>query len=337
MQSPREPAAGTLILSGADVRNVLQMEDCIPAVESAFNLLGRGQLRQPMVASMKAGNGGYHIKSAIMPSGDAEYFVSKTNANYPSNPARFGLPTVQGTIVVHDARNGVPLAVMDSIEITAIRTAAASAVAAKYLAREAAGSLAIIGCGLQGLQHVRALALVRPVRSITLFDANENAARALALHVEQSARLPVRIASSPADAVQSADLVVTCTTSTEFLLHANDVAAGSFIAGVGVDAEHKRELAPDLLRRSKVVVDVLEQCVAFGDLHHAIESGAMTEADVHSDLGRVAAGRRAGRTSPDETFVFDSTGMALQDAACAIVVLQRARALGLGIEVRFPN
>lgn len=323
----------TLILTGADVRTVLRVAECIEAVESAFLALGSGRAHRPIVASMRAADGGYHIKSALMVIGDREYFVSKTNANYPGNPSRYGLPTIQGTIVVHDAANGAPLAVMDSVEITALRTAAATAVAAKYLARQGAGSLAIIGCGLQGMQHVRAMENVRRLRSISLFDVDQAAARSLADRVRNDSRVPVRIASSASDAARSADLVVTCTTSTRFLLTAADVREGAFIAGVGVDAEHKRELSPDVLRGSNVVVDVLEQCAAFGDLHHAIEAGVMSTDDVAAELGAIVAGRATGRSSDDQTFVFDSTGMALQDAATAAVVLQRAGAEGLGIPV----
>jgi ornithine cyclodeaminase/alanine dehydrogenase-like protein (mu-crystallin family) len=311
------------------------MEDCIAAVESAFDLLGSGRASKPVVASIKAAEGGYHIKSAILAAGDGEYFVSKTNANYPANPGQFGLPTVQGTIVVHDARNGVPLAVMDSIEITAMRTAAASAVAARYLSNKQAGALAIIGCGLQGLQHLRALSLVRQVRSVTLHDVNEAKARSLAGIAETELRVPVRVTPSPAEAARNADLIATCTTSTEFVLRPGDVARGAFVAAVGVDAEHKRELDPELLRTSRVVTDVTDQCAAFGDLHHAIDANAMRADDVHAELGSVVARRKPGRTAPDERFVFDSTGMALQDAATAVVVLRRARAEGLGVAVQF--
>lgn len=328
--------AGTLIIGGADVRKVLGMPDCLRAVEEAFRLLGSGRASRPVVASVRAAEGGFHIKSALMTVGDAEFFVSKTNANYPANASRHGLPTIQGTIVVHDASNGVPLAVIDSIEITAMRTAAATAVAARYLAREDAGVLAVIGCGIQGFQHVRALGSVRTLRSVSLYDVDESASRTLANLVAAEWELPVHVSVSIGDAVKAADLIVTCTTSTEFLLHAADVQPGAFVAGVGVDAEHKRELSPDLLASSRVVVDVLEQCAAFGDLHHAIERGVMTAANVHAELGSIVAGVKPGRTSPEETFVFDSTGMALQDAATAVVVLERARAHGLGVEVRFP-
>lgn len=328
--------SGTLVLSGTDVRHVLGMADCLRAVEGAFRLLGSGHSARPVVSSVRAADGGFHIKSALITVAEAEYFVSKTNANYPANASRHGLPTIQGTIVVHDASNGAPLAVIDSIEITAMRTAAATAVAARYLAREDAGVLAVVGAGIQGLQHVRSLALVRPLRSVTLYDVDISASRALSILLASELALKVQVSASISDAVKAADLVATCTTSTEFLLHAADIQPGAFVAGVGVDAEHKRELSPDLLAGSKVVVDVLEQCAAFGDLHHAIEHGVMTTADVHAELGSIVAGVRPGRTSPDETFVFDSTGMALQDAATAVVVLERARANRLGIEVRFP-
>ena len=327
---------GTLIIGGADVRKVLSMHDCLSAVEEAFKLLGSGRASRPAVSSVRAAEGGFHIKSALVAVGEAEYFVSKTNANYPTNPSRLGLPTIQGTIVVHSASNGVPLAVIDSIEITAMRTAAATAIAARHLARSDATTLAIIGCGTQGLQHLRALSLVRNLRSATLYDANESAARALASRVASEFGFPVHVSSSIGEGVKAADLIVTCTTSEEFLLHAADVRGGAFVAGVGVDAEHKRELSPDLLQQHTVVVDVLEQCAAFGDLHHAIERGVMTTADVYGELGSIVVGEKRGRSTPEETFVFDSTGMALQDATTAVMVLDRARAGGLGIEVHFP-
>ena len=254
MQSLVGKQASTLILSGADVRKVLEMSDCLRAVENAFRMLGSGGALRPVVSSVRADDGGFHIKSALITLGEAEYFVSKTNANYPANGSRYGLPTIQGTIVVHDAGNGAPLAVMDSIEITAMRTAAATAVAARYLAREDAGVLAVIGCGIQGLQHVRALSLVRPLRSVSLYDVDQSAAQGLAQCVASEQELPVRVSSSIGDAVKAADVIVTCTTSTEFLLQATDVEQGAFVAGVGVDAEHKRELSADLLGASKVVV-----------------------------------------------------------------------------------
>jgi ornithine cyclodeaminase/alanine dehydrogenase-like protein (mu-crystallin family) len=109
------------------------------------------------------------------------------------------------------------------------------------------------------------------------------------------------------------------------------------VAGVGVDWEQKRELAPDLLKESRIVVDVLSQCAAFGDLHHAIEAGVLTTSDVHAELGEVVAGRKHGRESDDDIIVFDSTGMALQDVATAAMVYERAVAAGRGMRVTFND
>jgi ornithine cyclodeaminase/alanine dehydrogenase-like protein (mu-crystallin family) len=145
----------------------------------------------------------------------------------------------------------------------------------------------------------------------------------------------VDVAPAASAAARGADICVTCTTSTEFLLGAEDVAPGTFVAGVGVDSERKRELAPALLAQSTVVVDVLSQCAAFGDLHHAIDAGLMSTNDVRAELGQIIVGARPGRQSSGDVIVFDSTGMALQDVAAAAVVHERALELDLGTHSTF--
>ena len=139
------------------------------------------------------------------------------------------------------------------------------------------------------------------------------------------------------DAVARSDIVVTCTPSRVPLLAAADVPAGCFVAGVGADSEEKQELAPDLLARGTLVVDVLEQCARIGDLHHALAAGAMRREDVHAELAEVVSGRRPGRLTADEVTVFDSTGTALEDVAAAALVYERAVAQGRGVEVRLGD
>jgi len=321
---------GTLLLTRGDVRRTLDMARCIDAVERAFHLHGAGEAQPPAVASVPVPLGGFHVKAGVLPFGDRSYFAAKTNGNFPGNSTRHGLPTVQGTMVVCDADRGTALALLDSIHITALRTAAATAVAARRLARDESASLAIIGCGLQGAMHIDAIPLVRQCERLILFDTDANAARELGRRAESEGRLTVSIASSAGEAARKADICVTCTTSTEFFLGPEDVGPGTFVAGVGVDWERKRELAPALLGRSKVVVDVLSQCAAFGDLHHAIDAGVISAEDVHAELGQIVAGLKPGRESENETIVFDSTGMALQDVAAAAIVYERALELGLG-------
>jgi ornithine cyclodeaminase/alanine dehydrogenase-like protein (mu-crystallin family) len=282
----------------------------------------------------RAPGGGFHVKVGESHSGRGPFVAVKTNANFPRNPAR-GLPTVQGLIQVFDLETGVPIAVMDSIEITILRTAAATAVAASHLARQNAGVMTIVGCGVQGRAHVRALQEVRTIGRVQLWDADRPACARLAADLAGEGGSEFTILDDLAAGVRQSDIVVTCTPSMRPLLQADWVAPGSLVAGVGADAEDKHELHPDLLARSKVVVDVLDQCMTIGDLHHALAAGVMRRGDVHAELGQIVAGRRPGRTDEPEIFVFDSTGMALQDAAACAVVIERASQRGGGVHVDF--
>jgi len=317
------------------VAALLDPASCLAAVEEAFRRHGAGEAAAPGILGVPAAEGGFHIKAGLYGTGNDACFVAKTNANFPGNGARHGLPTIQGLVQVFDAATGRVLAVMDSIEITILRTGAATAVAAKYLARPGTAVLTVAGCGIQGRAQVRALVQVRPLAQIWLWDLVPGAAERMAQELAAELGIPVGVVGALEDGVRRSDLVVTCTPSTEFLVDAEMVRPGTFVAGVGVDSAHKKELAPALLKGSVVVADILDQCVAIGDLHHAITAGLMVRADVDGELGEIVAGRKAGRRSEAEIIVFDSTGMALQDAAAAVLVLERARAAGRGQVVDF--
>jgi alanine dehydrogenase len=326
----------TLVLSRGDVAGLLDQTSCRVAVEQAFREHGEGLALPPGVLGYHAPGGGFHVKVGESHAGTVPFVVVKTNANFPGNPGR-GLPTVQGLVQVFDLASGVPIAVMDSIELTILRTAAATAVAATYLARPNARVMTVIGCGVQGRAHVRALQEVRSIGRIQLWDVDRSACARLAGDLSREGGPTCTIPGDLAAAVRTSDIVVTCTPSTRPVLQADWVAPGCFVAGVGADAEDKHELDPDLLARSKVVVDVLEQCVSIGDLHHALAAGVMRREDVHGEIGQIVAGRTPGRTSAAETFVFDSTGMALQDAAACAVVIRRACQKNAGVSVDFST
>ena len=185
---------------------------------------------------------------------------------------------------------------MDSIEITARRTAAATALAAKYLAKPASRTLAMIGCGVQARYHVEALLDVAPIEAVAFCDPRDDAADAFGSRMRELG-LQARRASDARSAVRSADIVVTVTTSTRPLLGLADIGPGTFVAGVGADNPSKHELESDLLKASRVVVDSLAQASTMGDLHHAIEAGAMLAADVHGELAQLAAGQVPGRAA----------------------------------------
>jgi alanine dehydrogenase len=312
-----------IFLDSIAVRDLLSIEECITAVERAFRLHGEGKAPQPGALGIHAEHGTFHIKAGTLDLG-RQYFAAKTNANFPGNVERHGLPTIQGVIALFDGERGTPLAILDSREITSLRTGAATAVAAKYLARDDASIATICGCGVQGRHQLAAVATVRKLTRVYAVDRNRENATRFAREMSNELGIEVIAASDLATAVRESDICVTCTPSRTAILNAGDVNAGAFVAGVGADNPDKQELDPALFARSAVVVDILDQAVSSGDLHHAIAAGVMTRDDVRAELGEVVAGKKAGRLHDDEIVIFDSTGTALQDVAAAAAVYEKA-------------
>jgi alanine dehydrogenase len=317
----------TLLLKRGDVTALLGLDECITAVERAFKLYAEGQTLPPGVLSVHAREGGFHIKAAGLKL-SRTYFAAKVNGNFLRNTERYGMPNIQGIIMLCDGENGYPLALMDSIEITILRTGAATAVATKYLARDDAKVATICGCGNQGRIQLRALTKVRALERVYAFDLDHARAERFAGELSDELSIEAHAVRDLAQAVRQSDVCVTCTPSRQFFLKREDVAPGTFIAAVGADDERKQELDPRLFAGHKIVVDLLEQSAAIGDLHHALDQGLITRADVHAELGEVVAGKKPGRTSRDEIIIFDSTGTALQDVAAAALVYEKAEQAG---------
>src|SRR6266478_8892133 len=183
-------AEGTLLLHRTDVKELLSLRDCIDAVEEVFRQQGNGKVPPSGILGVKAPNGGLHVKAGLLP-GDRNYIVAKLNTNFPGNRRQSSLPTIQGLIAVYDAENGRPLAVFDSIEITIKRTAAASAVAAKFLARKNSAIATICGCGEQGRAQLRALHSVLPLKEIYAFDLDERVAKNFAGELSHELKIDI--------------------------------------------------------------------------------------------------------------------------------------------------
>lgn len=320
-----------LVLSRRDVSDLLSLPDCVAAVDEAFRLHGEGRSYGPGVLGVHVPAGGFHIKAAGLVRQRRSYFAAKVNGNFSGNPRERGLPAIQGVIVLADADTGTPLAMMDSIEITALRTAATTALAARWLARPGASTLTVIGCGVQGRFHVRALAQTLPLERIWLYDIAPERARALADEMATELTVPATPVTDVAAAVRRSDVCVTCTPAHTPVLGPADLHPGMFLGAVGADDKDKQELEPEVLSAAAVVVDHLEQCATIGELHHALERGLVSRGDVRAELWEVVTGRRPGRVSADEVVVFDSCGTALQDVAAAATVYERA------LERQFPR
>jgi len=322
-----------LFLSSHDVRALLRIDDCTAAVEHAFRLQGEGKTLPPAVLSLDVSNGSFHVKAGVL-SLSGNYFAAKVNANFPDNLARFGLPTIQGIVILCDADNGAPLAIVDSRDLTALRTAAATAVAAKYLARPDSGVVTICGCGTQGRAQLAALARLFPLRAVFAYDKNPQQAAVFARELSVELNIPIAASHDLAECIRRCDICVTCTTSQEPFVGEADIQPGIFIAAVGADNPHKQEIHTAVMARTKIVCDVIEQCASMGDLHHALNAGVVKREDVHAELGEVVAGRKPGRESVEEVIVFDSTGMALQDVAAVALVYERAIREEVGTALR---
>lgn len=329
MSTPHPPDA--LIITRRDIIEVMSAADFLTAVEQAFRAAAAGKAYSPHPMHLPVERGGFHAKGASM-SLELSYVAVKINGNFPSNRAELGLPTIQGAIVLSDGCNGTLLAILDSIEVTLRRTAAASALAAKLLARPDSQTLLICGCGEQGLAHAEALRAVLHIQRCLLWDRDHGRADELAAVLARSGIDTLAVRNLQSDA-RSADVIACCTTSREPFLDVGLVSAGTFIAAVGADNPDKSEIAPRLMAAATVITDVLAQCAEMGDLHHAIDAGTMTEADVHADLGEVLIGTRPGRCSPNEIIIFDSTGTGTQDVAAAAAIYERCAANGSGLSI----
>jgi len=324
------------ILSGADVRRAVTMAEAIEAVKGAYVQLSAGQavvpLRTPVPVQKEEGV--TLFMPAYLPASDA--LGAKIVSVFGSNPAR-GLPLIHAVVIVLDAETGRPVALMDGTYLTALRTGAASGVATDLLARPDARVAAIFGAGAQARTQLEAVCTVRSIEQVWVYDAVPETAAA---YVEEMKRrgppIPaaIAVASSPAEAVREADVICTATTSTAPVFDDADLKPGVHINGIGAYTPEMQEIPAETVARARVVVDSRSASLAeAGDLLIPLKKGLIRKADIHGEIGEVAAGQISGRQSGDEVTFFKSVGVAVQDVAVAALILRRAAEVGLGIEV----
>ncbi len=324
----------TRILTRGELSPLLVTRDYIEGVEYAFRQHGESlSFGTAMIHGNTPSDVEFHIKAGGLQWKGKPFFALKANGSSFRNRELRGLPNILGTILLFDAESGYPLAIMDSSELTRQRTAAGTAVALKYLAPAGAQTLLLCGCGVQGRIHLKYLREVLRLERVLAYDIQPEAAQAFARDMEKEFGLPVSAVTDLSEASSRSRVIVTCTPSKTPFLRTVDVRPGTTIAAVGADSPAKQELESSLLCGNKVVVDILRQCAVAGELHHAIEEGLVTEADVHAEIGEIVAGKKSGRESADETIVYDATGTAIQDTAAAILVYEKAEARDIGLKI----
>jgi ornithine cyclodeaminase/alanine dehydrogenase-like protein (mu-crystallin family) len=305
-----------LILSAEEVERLLPMDACIEAMAEVLASLARDELYQPLRFVLKppraSGLMGFMPAHRAGPGGA---YSLKEIVVTPSNPER-GLDAHQGAVLLHDGATGELRALLNAAPITAIRTAAVSAVATRALARPGAQNVAIVGTGVQGRSHEAAMRVVLPEAEIRCWSR--------------------RSAGDLEELVRAADVVCTCTNSSEPVLRHEWLREGAHVNAVGSSGTWARELDVETVAAASLFVDRRESALnESGEIIAALEAGAIGEEHILAELGEVLVGAHRGRASDAELTVFKSLGLAVEDLAAAELVVARARAEGVGTEVEF--
>jgi ornithine cyclodeaminase/alanine dehydrogenase-like protein (mu-crystallin family) len=310
------------ILTATDIRSALSMPAAIDAVVRAYAQLSAGHATMPLRSRFHTEKGVTLLMPAhLHESGD---FAVKIVSVYGGNP-KVGLPTVAATVLALDPQTGMPLALMEGDSLTALRTGAAGGVAARYLARANAKTVALFGAGVQARAQLQAVMAVRQIARVFVVDPLETAAQRLADDISAWPHAPdVIIADSPQAAITQADIVLAATTSTTPLFDGNDLKPGTHVTGVGSFTPEMQEIDENTIRRARVVVDQRDAAMAeAGDI-------IIGNAVIDAEIGEIVNGDKPGRQNDEEVTFFKSVGLAVQDAATAAAVLEAARTKNLG-------
>lgn len=318
-----------LVLGRDEVAEALRMDECIEAMGEVLAAHARGELHQPLRSvSMPEASDGF---MGLMPAhrgGERPLYALKAVCIFPGNPAR-GLDAHQGTVTLFDGATGRPTAILDASAITAIRTAAVSALATRLLATEDARELAVLGAGVQAAAHLEAMRAVRDFERVWIYaPTREHAARL-------AQRANAEVADSAEDAVRDADVVVTATNSREPVLRSDWLAPGAHVNAVGASAPTSRELDTATVATCSLFADSRESVLnEAGEFQLAVREGAIEGPEhIRAELGEVVAGMHPGRTAGDELTLFRSLGLAIEDMAAAERAVNNARRRGAGVEV----
>ncbi len=321
-----------LILTREDVIKVLSMKDCMEVVEKAFVELVNGTADLPLRIPIKSPDG----LSLYMPAylKEMKALACKVVAVYKDNPARFNLPTTIGKVLLQNPETGEVICIMDGGYLTAMRTGAASGVATKYLANDKPNMIVgIYGAGVQAKAQLLAVAEARNIQIVYVCDKAIELAAKFAVEMNEQLNIEVRVATKHEQVLDS-DILIAATSSPTPVFDGNLVKPGTHINGIGSHTPNARELDTELIKRSKFIGDSREACFKeAGDLMIPLQEGSITESHFYAELGEIITGKVPGRTTADEITLFKSNGLAIQDAATAKLVYDKALEQGVGKEI----
>ncbi len=322
-----------LILTASDAKQVLSMGDALKLVEKAFKEKGLKRVQMPpkLYLFFKKYDGDLRTMPSYLEELD-EVGVKIVNV-HPKNPKKYKIPSILATILLIDAKTGEPISVMDGTWITAMRTAAATGVATKYLARKDARVVGMVGAGYQGPFQFEALREVMSIEEIRAYGKDKAKAEKFAKGVSAKLGMDIKLTDTAEDAVKGADVLVTATPVTSPVVKNEWITEGMHINAIGADAPGKQELDPEILKRAKIVIDDWEQASHSGEINVPFKKGMITKENIYAGIGEIVAGMKPGRVSDEEITVFDSTGLSVQDVITGWHVYRSAKEKGLGKEI----
>ncbi len=326
----------TLLLNKDEVGELIDLDEVLTAVESGYRAFNSGKVVQPdfMGVELPDSHACIDFKGGL--DLDGGYISLKSSAGgYKDNPA-LGLPTGMNTVMLFEAHTGALKCVMDGTWITGCRTAAAGAISVKYLAREDAKTLCIMGAGNQARRQLRAIIRVRGFTRVLVWNASSEALHSYVSEMAAETGLDIQACESAEEAVRAADVVVTTTRAHRGpIVQKAWVQPGTHIVAIGSDMQGKQELSADLFKDAKVVNDSIELCIKYGDTQHAVGQGIIKPEDIHAEIGEVLLGTKAARKNVQEITLFDTVGMAIQDTVTVAMLYKAALKKGLGSYYEF--
>ena len=326
--------SNVLILARKDVESVLNMKDTIEVMKAAFKELSEGTAILPQRIVIPAEDGVSLYMPAFLP--QTRSMAVKVVTVFKNNPKKFNMPTTLGKVLLQDIETGDVVCIMDGGYLTAMRTGAVSGCAIDYLAKTDAKCVGLFGTGVQGATQLWAAYETRPsVETCMVYDIRKDIAEDFINKMSVKIKIPnFEVAKSAEEAVKGSDIILTATTSPNPVFRGEWLEPGVHISGIGSHTPGTRELDTETIQKAKVVCDQVSACLAeAGDLIIPINEGAITKEHIHAELGEIVSGKKAGRESESEITVFKSVGLAIQDAATAKLVYDKARKMKKGIEV----
>ncbi|BAW32054.1 MAG TPA: alanine dehydrogenase [Methanothermobacter sp.] len=323
----------TLLLRKSDIKNLIDMNDILKAVEKAFKEYALGKVQMPPKSYLFFPEGDFRIMPSYLEY--SQVAGVKCVNSHPKNPKKYSLPTVMAIIELIDPTDGFPLTIMDGTWITDMRTGAAGGISAKYLARPDSKKLGIIGAGRQARTQLMAIKNVLDIEEVTVYCRTPSAREKFAKETSKKYNIDVKPAKTAREAVKGKDIIVTATPSTKPVIELEWTPPGVHICAIGADAPGKQELDPRILIEGRIFVDSWEQASHSGEINVPLREGIISKEDIKGTLGQVIIGEVPGRTSEDEITIFDSTGLSVQDMATASLIYERALKEKRGIPINF--